>query len=127
LIASAIAKLARNGSIRARWFTGGSQLQEFYWDETNGQRVMATNLGPALANNSEWAYLGSGTYAPLCLSWLVTAPQHRHAVLHQAEPEDPRLVEDQLGPTEHLLTRRHGSFRPRCPRPPSEAGRLAGT
>jgi len=26
------------------------QLQEFYWDETNGQRVLATNLGPALAN-----------------------------------------------------------------------------
>jgi hypothetical protein len=49
------------------------QLQEFYWDETNGQRVLATNLGPALANNSEWASLGNGTYAPLCLSWLVTA------------------------------------------------------
>jgi len=33
-------------------------------------------------------------------------PQHLHAVLHQAEPEHPRLVEDQLGRTEHLLTRR---------------------
>ena len=33
----------------------------------------ATNLVPALANNSEWASLGGGTYTPLCLSWLVTA------------------------------------------------------
>jgi hypothetical protein len=49
------------------------QLQEFYWDEANGQRVLATNLGPALANNNEWASLGNGTYAPLCLTWLVTA------------------------------------------------------
>jgi hypothetical protein len=48
------------------------QLQEFYWDETNGQQVLATNLGPALANNNEWASLGNGAYAPLCLSWLVT-------------------------------------------------------
>jgi hypothetical protein len=56
------------------------QLQEFYWDETNGQRVLATNLGPALANNNEWASLGNGTYAPLCLSWLVTA--HNIATLY---------------------------------------------
>jgi hypothetical protein len=49
------------------------QLQEFYWDETNGQHVLATNLVPALANNNEWASLGNGTYTPLCLSWLVTA------------------------------------------------------
>jgi hypothetical protein len=50
------------------------QLQEFYWDKTNGTRVLATNLVPALAsNNKEWAYLGNGTYTPLCLSWLVTA------------------------------------------------------
>ena len=49
------------------------QLQEFYWDKTNGQQVLATNLVPALANNNEWASLGNGTYAPLCLSWLVTA------------------------------------------------------
>jgi hypothetical protein len=52
---------------------GAVQLLEFYWDETNGQRVLATNLVPALANNNEWAYLGNGTYAPLCLSWVVTA------------------------------------------------------
>jgi hypothetical protein len=37
------------------------QLQEFSWDQTNGQRVLATNLGPALANNNEWAYLVNGT------------------------------------------------------------------
>jgi hypothetical protein len=49
------------------------QLQEFYWDKTNGQQVLATNLVPALASNNEWASLGNGTYAPLCLSWLVTA------------------------------------------------------
>ena len=49
------------------------QLQEFYWDETNGQRVLATNLGPALANNNEWASLGNGTYTALCLSWVVTS------------------------------------------------------
>jgi Ni/Fe-hydrogenase subunit HybB-like protein len=49
------------------------QLQEFYWDKTNGQQVLATNLVPALANNNEWASLGNGTYTPLCLSWLVTA------------------------------------------------------
>ena len=48
------------------------QLQEFYWDQTNGQQVLATNLAPALANNNEWASLGGGTYTPLCLSWLVT-------------------------------------------------------
>ena len=51
---------------------GAVQLQEFYWDQTNGQRVLATNLVPALANNNEWASLGGGTYTPLCLSWLVT-------------------------------------------------------
>jgi hypothetical protein len=49
------------------------QLQEFYWDKTNGHQVLATNLVPALANNSEWASLGNGTYTPRCLSWLVTA------------------------------------------------------
>jgi hypothetical protein len=49
------------------------QLQEFYWDKTNGKQVLATNLVPALANNNEWASLGNGTYTPLCLSWLVTA------------------------------------------------------
>jgi hypothetical protein len=49
------------------------QLLEFYWDKTNGQQVLATNLVPALANNNEWASLGNGTYTPLCLSWLVTA------------------------------------------------------
>ncbi len=47
-------------------------LQEFYWDETDGQKVLATNLVPALANNNEWASLGNGVYTPLCLSWLVT-------------------------------------------------------
>ena len=52
---------------------GAVQLREFYWDTTNGQHVLATNLGPALANNNEWAYLGHGTYTPLCLAWLVTA------------------------------------------------------
>ena len=49
------------------------QLLEFYWDEPNGTKVLATNLVPALANNNEWASLGDGTYTPLCLSWLVTA------------------------------------------------------
>jgi hypothetical protein len=49
------------------------QLREFYWDETNGQQVLATNLVPALASNNEWASLGDGTYTPLCLSWVVTA------------------------------------------------------
>jgi hypothetical protein len=49
------------------------QLLEFYWHKTNGRQVLATNLVPALANNNEWAYLGHGTYTPLCLSWLVTA------------------------------------------------------
>jgi hypothetical protein len=49
------------------------QLLEFYWHKTNGRQVLATNLVPALANNNEWAYLGNGTYTPLCLSWLVTA------------------------------------------------------
>lgn len=39
----------------------------------NGPQVLATNLVPALANNNEWASLGSGTYTPLCLSWVVTA------------------------------------------------------
>jgi hypothetical protein len=48
------------------------QLQEFYWDKTNGTHVLATNLVPALANNNEWASLGGGTYTPLCLSWVVT-------------------------------------------------------
>ena len=52
---------------------GAAQLQEFHWDKTNGQQVLATNLVPALANNNEWASLGNGTYTPLCLSWLVTA------------------------------------------------------
>jgi hypothetical protein len=51
---------------------GAVQLQEFYWDETNGKQVLATNLVPALANNNEWASLGGGTYTPLCLSWVVT-------------------------------------------------------
>jgi hypothetical protein len=51
---------------------GAVQLQEFYWDKTNGQKVRATNLGVALANNNGWASLGNGTYTPLCLSWLVT-------------------------------------------------------
>ena len=49
------------------------QLSEFYWHKTNGTQVLATNLVPALANNSEWASLGSGTYTPLCLSWVVTS------------------------------------------------------
>ena len=49
------------------------QLLEFYWDETNGTKVLANNLVPALANNNEWASLGGGTYTPLCLSWVVTA------------------------------------------------------
>lgn len=48
------------------------QLLEFYWNEANGTRVLATNLVPALANNNEWASLGNGVYTPLCLSWLVT-------------------------------------------------------
>lgn len=52
---------------------GWVQLQEFHWDKTNGQQVLATNLVPALANNNEWASLGNGTYTPLCLSWVVTA------------------------------------------------------
>ena len=33
--------------------------------------MLATNLVPALTSNREWASLGNGTYAPLCLSWLV--------------------------------------------------------
>jgi hypothetical protein len=46
------------------------QLQEFSWDQTNGQRVLATNLGPALANNNEWAYLGNGTsHHCACRGW----------------------------------------------------------
>jgi hypothetical protein len=49
------------------------QLAEFHWDQTNGKQVLATNLVPALANNNEWAYLGNGTYTPLCLSWVVTS------------------------------------------------------
>ena len=52
---------------------GWVQLQEFYWDKTNGTQVPATNLVPALANNNEWASLGNGTYTPLCLSWVVTS------------------------------------------------------
>jgi hypothetical protein len=52
---------------------GAVQLLEFHWDKTNGQQVLAANLVPALANNNEWVSLGNGTYAPLCLSWLVTA------------------------------------------------------
>jgi hypothetical protein len=57
------------------------QLLEFYWDQTNGKQVLATNLAPALASNNEWAYLGNGTYTPVCLSWVVTsgstsAPQY---------------------------------------------------
>jgi hypothetical protein len=58
------------------WFAprpSAVQLLEFYWHKTNGRQVLATNLVPALANNNEWAYLGNGTYTPLCLSWLVTA------------------------------------------------------
>ena len=42
------------------------QLLEFYWDKTNGTKVLANNLVPALANNNEWASLGGGTYTPLC-------------------------------------------------------------
>jgi hypothetical protein len=49
------------------------QLMEFHWDQANGQQVLATNLTPALASNNEWAYLGNGTYTPVCLSWLVTS------------------------------------------------------
>lgn len=47
------------------------QLLEFYWQKTNGMQVLATNLVPALANNNEWASLGTCT--PLCLSWVVTS------------------------------------------------------
>ena len=50
--------------------------QEFYWDQTNGTHVLATDLVVALANNSGWASLGGGTYTPLCLAWEVTA-SHR--------------------------------------------------
>lgn len=56
------------------------QLQEFYWDQTNGQQVLATNLAPALANNNEWASLGGGTYTPLCLSWVVTASNNTYTL-----------------------------------------------
>ena len=54
------------------------QLQEFHWDKTNGTVVLATDLVPALANNNEWAYLGNGTYTPLCLSWVVTASNNTY-------------------------------------------------
>jgi hypothetical protein len=47
------------------------QLAEFYWQKTNGTQVLATNLVPALASNNEWAFLGNGTYTPLCLSRVV--------------------------------------------------------
>jgi hypothetical protein len=59
---------------------GAVQLQEFYWDETNGTQVPATNLVPALANNNEWASLGDGTYTPLCLSWVVTASNNTYTL-----------------------------------------------
>jgi hypothetical protein len=52
------------------------QLLEFYWDKPDGEHVRATNLVPSLTSNKEWASLGHGTYAPLCLSWLVTADGH---------------------------------------------------
>jgi ABC-type transport system substrate-binding protein len=58
------------------------QLAEFYWDKTNGTQVLATNLVPALANNGEWAYLGDGTYTPLCLSWLVTASNNTYTLYY---------------------------------------------
>ena len=61
---------------------GAVQLLEFYWDKTNGQHVLATNLVPALANNNEWASLGGGTYTPLCLSWVVTASNHTYTLYY---------------------------------------------
>jgi hypothetical protein len=65
------------------WFDprpGAVQLLESYWDQTNGQQVLATNLVPALANNNEWASLGGGTYTPLCLSWVVTASNNTYTL-----------------------------------------------
>ena len=61
---------------------GAVQLLEFYWDQTNGKHVLATDLVPALANNNEWASLGGGTYTPLCLSWEVTASNHTYALYY---------------------------------------------
>jgi hypothetical protein len=58
------------------------QLQEFYWDETNGKQVLATNLVPALANNKEWASLSNGVYTPRCLSWVVTASNNTSTLFY---------------------------------------------
>jgi hypothetical protein len=59
---------------------GWVQLQEFSWDETNGTKVPATNLVPALSSNNEWASLGGGIYTPLCLSWVVTASNNTYTL-----------------------------------------------
>ena len=58
---------------------GTVHLLEFYWDETNGQQVLATNLVPPVGSGN-WASLGGGTYTPLCLSWEVTS--NNTATLH---------------------------------------------
>jgi hypothetical protein len=81
------------------------QLAEFYWHKTNGTQVLATNLVPALANNNEWASLGNGTYTPPVPVVGGDVRHHVHAAIHQAEPDHPRVVEDQCGRTEHLLGR----------------------
>ena len=81
--------LGRIGACTARcgewWFDprpGAVQLQEFYWDKTNGTHVLATDLVVALANNSGWASLGGGTYTPLCLAWEVTASNHTYTLYY---------------------------------------------
>jgi len=64
-----------------------------YWDKTNGQNVLATNLVPPLANNSVVGLLGGGTYTHLCLSWLVTANNTYTLYYIKLSPGHPRLVE----------------------------------
>jgi hypothetical protein len=76
------------------------QLQEFYWDKTNHQRVLATNLVPALTSNREWASLGNGTYTPLCLSWLVTVNNtatHYYIKLRLATHDWSKITPAELG------------------------------
>lgn len=63
------------------------QLLEFYWDKPDhGGHELSSDLLPVGSLDS-WAYLGNGTYTPLCLSWLAGNTLH-YIGLHEIRSRD---------------------------------------
>jgi hypothetical protein len=64
----------------------GVQLLKFYWDEPDGAHALSYNLVP-VGSLASWAYLGNGTYTPLCMSWQ-TGNQPHYIGLHEIKAKD---------------------------------------